>query len=222
MPVMVIGPEIYSVLKKHSRKEETKIRAKVHQDFVMELIKKQREGGRMYAHEFLEEAGSMSTKENIHIRTDEHNKEGKSGRWRAGNSSSGNIMMMTNVPEVLEEVQRKGSIAKRRTVDMAEKKDSHGEEIYRKMMRGMARGLRAQGRLNPGEEGIVMAVEENNWEVFYDNLSGSMLDTETVRKARKEEIAEVHKHKVYTKVPLEECYEKTGKAPIGDQMGGRK
>ena len=80
----------------------------------MELIEKQRSGGRMYAHEFLEEAGSMSTKENTHIRTDEHNKEGKSGRWTAGNSSSGNIVIRTNVPEVLAEIQRKGSITKSR------------------------------------------------------------------------------------------------------------
>ena len=123
--------------------------------------------------------------------------------------------MMTNVPEVLAEIQKKGSFAKNRTVNMIEKKDSHREEIVRKIMRGMAKGMRTQGRLNPGEEGAVMAVEENNWETFYDNLSGSMLDPETVRRARKEEIAEVHKHRVYTKVPLEECYEKTGKAPIG-------
>ena len=123
--------------------------------------------------------------------------------------------MMTNVPEVLAEIQKKGSIAKNRTVDMIEKKDSHKEEIFRKIMRGMAAGMKTQGRLNPGEEGVVMAIEENNWAEFYDNLSGAVLDTDMVRKARKEEIAEVHKHEVYTKVPLEECYDKTGNAPIG-------
>ena len=59
-----------------------------------------------------------------------------------------------------------------------------------------------------------MAVEENNWEVFYDNLSGARLDPEGVKNAREEEMAEVHKHGVYVKVPVDECYEKTGKAPI--------
>ena len=83
--------------------------SKLYQDFMMELIKKQKEGGRMYAHEFLEEAGSMNTKESIHARTDEHNSEGKSGKWKAGNNSGGDVMMMTNVPEVLAEIQKKGN-----------------------------------------------------------------------------------------------------------------
>ena len=51
--------------------------------------------------------------------------------------------------------------------------------------------------------------------MFYDNLSGATLDAEMVKKARREEMAEVYKHGVYKKVPMEECYEKTGKAPIG-------
>ena len=129
---MLIGPEIYSALRKHGSSEEARIRSKIHQDFVMELIKKQREGGRMYAHEFPEKAGSMNTKESIRVRTDESNKEGRTGKWRAGRSNSGDLRMMTNVPEILDEIQKAGGIAKRRTVDMAERKDSHGEEVHRK------------------------------------------------------------------------------------------
>ena len=145
----------------------------------------------MYAHEFPEKAGSMNTKGNIHIRTDERNKEGRTGKWRAGQSNSGDVRMMTNVQEVLDEIQKEKGVARRRTVDMIKEKDSHGEEVYRKIMRGMAKGLRTQGRINPGEEGMVMAVEENNWEVFHDNLSGAVLDAEMV-KARREEMAEVY------------------------------
>ena len=72
----------------------------------------------MYAHEFPEKAGSINTKESIHIRTDEGNKEGRTGKWRAGEGSSGDIRMMTNVQEVLDEVQKIGSMAKKRTVDI--------------------------------------------------------------------------------------------------------
>ena len=36
-----------------------------------------------------------------------------------------------------------------------------------------------------------------------------------VREARKEEMEEFKKHEVYIKVPLQECYERTGAAPIG-------
>ena len=160
-----IGPEIYSALGKHSSREETKARSRMFQNFVMEVIKRQKEGGRMYVHEFPEGAGSVNTKESIHVRTDECNKEGRTGRWRAGESGNGDIRMMTNVREVLDEIQKIGGVVKKRTVDMVGRRDSHGEEICRKIMRGMARGLRTQGRINPGEEGMVMAVEENNWEV---------------------------------------------------------
>ena len=95
----------------------------------------------MYAHEFPEKAGSMNTKESIHIRTDESNKEGRTGKWKAGESNSGDVRMMTNVQEVLDEIQKTGGIAKRRMVDMAERRDSHGEEVYRKIMRGVAKGV---------------------------------------------------------------------------------
>ena len=37
-----------------------------------------------------------------------------------------------------------------------------------------------QGRFNKGEPGIVMAVEEDDWQhEFYDNLSGARLDLES-------------------------------------------
>ena len=157
----------------------------------------------------------MNTKESIHVRTNERNREGKSGKWTAGKNNSGDIMAMTNVPETLKEMQRFGNKASKRTVGIVKKEDSHEEEIFTAVMRGMAGGLRMQGRTNPGEEGLAMAVEENNWEAFYDNLSGAMLDPEGVKNAGKEEMAEVYKHGVYVKVPVEECYEKTGKAPIG-------
>ena len=70
--------------------------------------------------------------------------------------------------------------------------------------------------MNPGDVGAVMA-EEKVWnaEEFWDDISGEPLDPAGVYKARKEETGEVHKHKVYEKVPLTECWDKTGKGPIG-------
>lgn len=46
-------------------------------------------------------------------------------------------------------------------------------------------------------------------------MSGDKLDIEGVNKARAEDIAEVHKHNLYTKVPIKECWDNTGKGPIG-------
>ena len=50
---------------------------------------------------------------------------------------------------------------------------------------------------------------------YYDSISGEWLDTELVQAARKEDMADVKKHKVYEKVDIKECYDRTGKAPIG-------
>ena len=50
--------------------------------------------------------------------------------------------------------------------------------------------------------------------ICWDDVSGKMLKTEKVI-ARQEEIAEFRKHNVYLKVPIEECYQVTGKEPLG-------
>jgi hypothetical protein len=49
----------------------------------------------------------------------------------------------------------------------------------------------------------------------WDDVSGKTLCPKLVKKAREEEMKEFTKHGVYMKVPLEECYEVTGKDPIG-------
>ena len=50
---------------------------------------------------------------------------------------------------------------------------------------------------------------------YWDEVSGEKLDKEGVIRARKEEMEELCKHEVYEKVPIKECWEMTGKAPIG-------
>ena len=51
-------------------------------------------------------------------------------------------------------------------------------------------------------------------EIAWDDVSGAELDPAAVKKARAEEIDYVHKMSLYTKVPVEECCKKTGRAPI--------
>ena len=50
---------------------------------------------------------------------------------------------------------------------------------------------------------------------IWDDMSGKELDWELVAAARTEEMEEFRKHQVYVKVPIKECWEKTGKKPIG-------
>ena len=49
---------------------------------------------------------------------------------------------------------------------------------------------------------------------FHDEITGKMLPKSSVIAARLEEMRQVHEHKVYEKVPIEECWSKTGKNPI--------
>ena len=56
--------------------------------------------------------------------------------------------------------------------------------------------------------------ETEDQEVVYDSVTGVQLELEKVLKARREELDWVHKAQVYTKVPLEECHNETGKEPI--------
>ena len=57
-------------------------------------------------------------------------------------------------------------------------------------------------------------VEGNNGdelELAWDDVSGASLDPSAVRRARAEEVEYVRTMKLYTKVPIDECYTKTGK-----------
>ena len=48
----------------------------------------------------------------------------------------------------------------------------------------------------------------------WDDMSGKELDWSEVLKARMEEMDEFKKHNVYTKVSIEQCRQRTGKAPL--------
>ncbi len=82
---------------------------------------------------------------------------------------------------------------------------------------GLMDQMKTDGRWDGREFGITCAldsvvIEED--EEFWDNTSGQPLDPSLVRKARIEEMEEVRKHTVYHKVPLEKCWEATGKRPM--------
>ena len=57
-----------------------------------------------------------------------------------------------------------------------------------------------------------MSIHED---AFWDDMSGKRLKPDLVKQARTEELAEFKAFKVYDKVNIEECWEVTGKDPIG-------
>ncbi|MDA8583876.1 reverse transcriptase domain-containing protein, partial [bacterium] len=71
-----------------------------------------------------------------------------------------------------------------------------------------------QQMLVPGEDfdgADVLPLEGGQ---YIDDVKGGTLPAAAVRKARREEMQYVHKHKVYVKCPVDECWSKTGRPPI--------
>ena len=49
---------------------------------------------------------------------------------------------------------------------------------------------------------------------YWDEITQKKLDQEGVRKARLDEMKQIHQHDVYTKVPERMCIEETGRKPV--------
>ncbi len=64
-------------------------------------------------------------------------------------------------------------------------------------------------------ENLTNQLREESMGEFYDAISGEVLDGELSKKAREAEMETFKKLEVYEKVPLEECWKVTGRAPVG-------
>ena len=80
------------------------------------------------------------------------------------------------------------------------------------MIQSFVDALHESGRISINSIGS-RAPETNH--IFLDDLSGQELDPIMVTEARKEEMKEFEKHSVYQQVPIKECWDSTGKDPIG-------
>ena len=50
---------------------------------------------------------------------------------------------------------------------------------------------------------------------YWDDMSEQRFDPGLVKKASEEEMSEFSKHGVYVKAPVKECWDVSGRAPIG-------
>jgi len=98
----------------------------------------------------------------------------------------------------------------------AKEAEVYPKELCKEIIKGLIEQMESDKRLIRGGVGAVMPSidQDYDWEEFWDNISGKSLNPESVRKGRAEEMEEVRKHQVYIKVPIQECWDKTGKAPI--------
>ena len=92
------------------------------------------------------------------------------------------------------------------------------------ILRGFRKQLQQDGKMSENHIGAISeeapgiedyCEESEYFKEFVDDVNGAPLDARLVARARTEEITGLHKHNVYTKVSLDECYKNTGKAPIG-------
>ena len=87
------------------------------------------------------------------------------------------------------------------------------------VIQAVTKQLERDGRLERGFPGSLCSVDENDyagrWEdIYWDDSSGKPLPAEEVHRARYEELEYIRTHKVYEKVTLEQCWERTGRKPI--------
>ena len=89
------------------------------------------------------------------------------------------------------------------------------------MRRAVSKGIAAECETSFLGVSDINAFEEEEAEEsreFGDEMSGKRLDHKLVGEARSEEIKELQKHGVYVKVKESECWENTGKAPMGTRL----
>mgnify|MGYP006252291197 CR=1 FL=1 len=90
------------------------------------------------------------------------------------------------------------------------------DDLCVEIIKGLIDQMRFDGRIRDTAVGCVFAVEEGEREIlFWDNVSGKPLRTELVVEARGVELRKFKEHGVYHKVPIKQCYDETGKAPLG-------
>ena len=91
------------------------------------------------------------------------------------------------------------------------------DKLCREIVVGLTEQMEVDERIVCGYKGTIAAFEaEGNGEKqYWDDLSGKRLNPKLVKEARKEEMVEFGKHGVYVKVPIQRCWDETGKDPIG-------
>jgi hypothetical protein len=132
---------------------------------------------------------------------------------------------MTNAPEIAARLGQR-CVGGHRHITLvggrAKRAEIYPDQLCREILLGLVDQMRVDGRLlGGGCLGSVGPCDEDNSEFrenmarYWDDVSGKELDPEKVREARVEEMKEFVKHTVYEKVPIAQCWSRTGKKPIG-------
>ena len=103
---------------------------------------------------------------------------------------------------------------------IAQQAAKYPPQLVRAVLKYLKKELEARGELNSvdaysaGPVPEIPTVDPDWEEQCIDDVNGGILPAEEVRKARALEMDYLHKQQVYRVVPISECYETTGKAPV--------
>ena len=136
---------------------------------------------------------------------------------------------MSNSSEILKRLARKCSGDHRHILlvnGRAKRAEVYPDELCKEIVKGLVDQMVMDHRIKSGCIGVMDQVDDectlglldmmdDGRMVFYDDVSGKMLRTEQVQAARREELETFKQFGVYCKVPLQECYDLTGKSPLG-------
>ena len=230
-PLLVIGSHVQAVVSSieverlqdmsQDTAQDIIARNLEHQEFLADMYRIQAEQGRYFMHEIVEGAASGTSRGITRLRRGEEIGTARIGSWQHEGGEEKGVNMITNARDIARCLDRVHGIIEHRYEHGDEEQDRYGREGEKAIIAGLLRTMRRDGRIDDTfASECVMSVEDNSAnqgyvEELWDNLSGEWLEGDMVREARKEEMEEFKKHEVYIKVPMQECYERTGAAPIG-------
>ena len=230
-PLLVIGSHVQAVVERWGQEAAKKLdtddakrlreKNKEHQEFLAEIYHLQANEGRYFTHEVVKSDVVCGKAEKCIVDVLKEVNAGtiKLGEWVNESGSKGSIEFVTNNESVQKRLREVNGIIEHRFKNGDESENRYGKEGEKAILRGLIEKMRETGRLSGGIRGKTTPAEErpvaNVENEYWDNISGEWLDPTMVKAARKEEMIEFEKHRVYTKVPLSECYDRTGVQPIG-------
>ena len=105
----------------------------------------------------------------------------------------------------------------------AKKAEVYPDKLLHNILKGLKREMQRKCPMNSLEFGPVNeepyfedeALDGQDWNTFVDEVSGKALETSRVQAARAEELEFARRYGVWTLAPTRECWESTGKGPIG-------
>ena len=97
-----------------------------------------------------------------------------------------------------------------REYNIADLRDQTAEQAARESLTAIERWVQ---EIHKAVEDQVEAEEEQEY-IAWDDVKGGRLNVKDVKAARREEVGYMKRRGIWSEKPIEECWQKTGKAPI--------